>query len=50
MPSPNLRRVRPLVKRFCAANGIRYVESNIFSSYAQALRYFRSLAPAASAG
>ena len=46
MPSRNLRRVRPLVRRFCAEIGVSYAETSLVRSYAQALRYLRGLRPA----
>ena len=46
MPSRNLRRVRPIVKEFCAERGIAYCETNLFGSYARVLSYLRSLRPA----
>ena len=45
MPSRNLRRCRPIVKAFCAARGVPYCEKDLFGSYAQALRYLRSVRP-----
>jgi fatty acid desaturase len=45
MPSRNLRRCRPIVKEFCAARGVDYCEKHLFGSYAQALRYLRSVRP-----
>ena len=45
MPSRNLRRARPLVRRFCADNGVSYAETSLLRSYAQALRYLRALRP-----
>ncbi len=45
MPSRNLRRARHIVKRFCAEHAISYRETSAFSSYAQVLRYLRSVAP-----
>jgi hypothetical protein len=47
MPSRNLRRARPLVRRFCAENGVSYCETSLLRSYAQALRYVRGLRPVA---
>jgi fatty acid desaturase len=45
MPSRNLRRCQPLVKRFCADRGIPYCEASLLNSYATALRYLRSVQP-----
>ena len=50
MPSRNLRRCRPIVKEFCAERGVLYCEKDIFASYAQALRYLRSIRPGARLG
>jgi fatty acid desaturase len=50
MPSRNLRRCRPLVKRFCAAHGLEYCETSLFGSYLRVLRYLHSVRPAASTG
>jgi fatty acid desaturase len=45
MPSQNLRRVRPLVRRFCADEDLPYAETNLLASYRQALGYLRSVRP-----
>jgi fatty acid desaturase len=45
MPSRNLRRVQPMVKKFCAAHGVSYCETGLFDSYARALRYLRGVRP-----
>ena len=34
MPRPNLRRVRPIVRDYCAAHGVPYVEQGLLASYA----------------
>ncbi|GAA1488432.1 acyl-CoA desaturase [Brachybacterium sacelli] len=39
MPSANLRKVRPIVKEFCAERGITYTETNLISSYGIIIRY-----------
>ncbi|WP_193104318.1 acyl-CoA desaturase [Brachybacterium sp. FME24] len=39
MPSANLRKVRPIVKEFCAERGIIYTETNLISSYGIIIRY-----------
>ncbi|MFG1874404.1 fatty acid desaturase family protein [Sphaerisporangium sp. NPDC049003] len=39
MPMPNLRRAQPIVRAYCAELGIPYLESSLYSSYAQALRH-----------
>lgn len=45
MPSRNLRRCQPLVKKFCAAKGIPYCETTLLDSYATALNYLGSVRP-----
>jgi len=45
MPSPNLRRCRPLVKAFCHAQGLPYTETTLLDSYRQALRHLHAVAP-----
>jgi fatty acid desaturase len=39
MPRGNLRHAQQIVKDFCRAHHVPYVESGLFSSYAQALRH-----------
>ncbi len=39
MPSPNLRRAKPIVRQFCAEIGVPYQESGLIDSYRQALRH-----------
>jgi len=43
MPRPNLRRAQPLVQRFCAERGVRYVETGLLDSYAQVLRHLHEV-------
>ncbi|MGW5685045.1 fatty acid desaturase family protein [Nonomuraea sp. NPDC003754] len=43
MPTPNLRRARPIVRAYCADLGVEYVESGVFSSYGQALRHLHEV-------
>lgn len=43
MPRPNLRRVRPLVMRFCAERGVPYCETGLLESYSQALRHLHEV-------
>ena len=43
MPSRNLRRCRPLVKEFCAREGVPYTETTVHSSYVRVLRYLNSV-------
>ena len=45
MPSRNLRRCRPLVMSFCAAQDIAYTESSLMGSYARALCALRAVRP-----
>jgi fatty acid desaturase len=45
MPSRNLRRCQPLVRKFCADHGLPYAEASLLRSYAESLRYLRSLRP-----
>ncbi len=45
MPSANLRRCRPLVRRFCAEHTIAYAETGPLESYRMVLRYLGSLRP-----
>jgi len=44
MPRANLRRAQPIVRRFCAENGIPYQWTGLVDSYRQALRYMHSVA------
>ncbi|PWU50402.1 delta fatty acid desaturase [Micromonospora sp. S4605] len=39
MPCPNLRRARPLIRRFCAEHNIDYHETTLGRSWAEALRH-----------
>jgi fatty acid desaturase len=39
MPRCNLRAAQPIVKEFCAARGVSYLETGLVASYAQALRH-----------
>jgi fatty acid desaturase len=42
MPSPNLRRVQPIVRAYCAQIGVTYTEAGLVDSYRQALRYLHA--------
>jgi fatty acid desaturase len=42
MPRPSLRRAQPLIREFCAERGVDYTESDIFGSYAEALRHLHA--------
>lgn len=37
MPSPQLRRAQPIVRKYCEKIGVDYVETGLIASYAQAL-------------
>ena len=39
MPRPALRHAQPLVRAHCEENGLPYLETGLFDSYAQALRH-----------
>lgn len=39
MPTPNLRKARPIVRDYCAKLGVEYTEAGIIASYVQALRH-----------
>jgi fatty acid desaturase len=39
MPTPNLRRAQPIVRRFCAEIGVRYEMTGLIESYRAALRH-----------
>ncbi|SCL25343.1 Fatty acid desaturase [Micromonospora nigra] len=43
MPCPNLRRARPLVRRYCAEHGIDYHETTLIRSFAETLRHLRDI-------
>jgi fatty acid desaturase len=45
MPNRNLRHCQPLVKRFCAEQGVPYAESSLFASYRRVLTYLASVRP-----
>ncbi|MGC5020975.1 fatty acid desaturase family protein [Micromonospora sp. DT47] len=45
MARPNLRRARPLVRRFCAEHGITYHETTLMRSWAQALNHLHEVGP-----
>ena len=45
MPSCHLPRARPLVRSFCAEQGLPYTETHLLASYRQALGYLRSIRP-----
>ena len=39
MARPNLRLAQPLVREFCARQGIAYTEATLFGSYQGIVRY-----------
>ncbi|MFI6600760.1 fatty acid desaturase family protein [Nonomuraea sp. NPDC050536] len=43
MPTPNLRRARPLVKAYCAEIGVPYAEAGLLASWGQALRHLHDV-------
>ena len=43
MPSPNLRRAKPIVREFCAEIGVPYHDSSLIDSYRQALRHLHEV-------
>jgi fatty acid desaturase len=43
MPRPNLRRAQPLVRAFCQAHDLPYVETGLVDSYAQALQHLHTV-------
>ncbi|MGW5666867.1 fatty acid desaturase family protein [Micromonospora sp. NPDC003776] len=43
MPCPNLRRARPLVRRFCAEHDIGYRETTLGRSWAEVLRHLNDI-------
>jgi fatty acid desaturase len=42
MPTPNLRRARPIVMQYCAELGVSYTEAGFIDSYRQALRHLHA--------
>ncbi|MGP4113378.1 fatty acid desaturase family protein [Streptomyces sp. 4N509B] len=43
MPSPNLRKAAPIVKRYCAELGVPYHETGLFASWGEALRHLHAV-------
>jgi fatty acid desaturase len=43
MPRPNLVRVQPIVRSFCAEHGISYSQTGLFGSYRQVLRHLHAV-------
>ena len=47
MPTPNLRKAQPIVQAYCAEIGVAYEQTNLITSYRQALQYLHQVgAPA----
>ena len=43
MPSPNLRRARPMVRAYCEELGVGYAECGLVASWAQAMRHLHEV-------
>ena len=43
MPTPNLRRAQPIVRRYCAEIGVPYEMTGLLASYRQALRHLHEV-------
>jgi fatty acid desaturase len=43
MPRPSLRRAQPLIRAYCRQHGLPYVDSSLFGSYRQAVRYLHDV-------
>ena len=43
MPRPNLKRVRPVVREYCAARGVRYTEMGLVASYVAAVGHLNNV-------
>ncbi|MEU2350148.1 acyl-CoA desaturase [Modestobacter sp. NPDC049651] len=43
MPRPNLRKVQPMVRAFCAQHGIAYTEMSLLGSYGTVVRYLNQV-------
>jgi fatty acid desaturase len=43
MPRPNLRAAQPLVRRFCAEQGVPYTETSLATSYGIVVRYLNAV-------
>lgn len=50
MPTPNLRRARPIVRAYCAEHGVPYTETGLIDSYVQALRHLHRVGAALRTG
>ncbi len=47
MPRPNLRRIQPLVREYCARHDIKYTETGLFEAYRTVGRYLNEVGLAA---
>jgi fatty acid desaturase len=47
MPRPNLRKVQPIVREFCASHDIPYTETSLMESYGIVVRYLNKVGLAA---
>jgi fatty acid desaturase len=43
MPSPSLRRAKPIVEQYCAEIGVSYAQTGLVQSYRQALRHLHEV-------
>jgi fatty acid desaturase len=43
MPTPNLRKARPIVRQYCTEVGVPYEETSLITSYRQALRHLHEV-------
>jgi fatty acid desaturase len=43
MPRPNLKRVQPLVREYCASHGVSYAEVGLFASYGIVVGYLNNV-------
>ncbi|WP_116950111.1 fatty acid desaturase family protein [Jiangella endophytica] len=43
MPTPNLRKAKPIVRQYCAALGVSYAETTLIESYRIALRHMHDV-------
>ena len=43
MPRPNLKKIQPVIRDFCADHGIRYTEQSLASAYRDIVRYLNKV-------
>lgn len=43
MPRPNLRRAQPIIREYCRAHGIDYVEYGLLQSYGSVLNHLHAV-------